>query len=98
MLIYLVPCAFKDGADCLHIAQIVGFFARRFEDSRFIAQLGTRCKCAETVEADVSLADVMVAIAVAAERHFRVVEVEHVHAIETDLLRRFAQKVIDAAL
>jgi hypothetical protein len=81
-----VACAFKDGAHRLHISQIVGLFAGRFQYCGLVAQFGTRRESPKPIKPDVSFTDVVVTIAVSAERHFRVVEVEHMDAVESDLL------------
>src|SRR5438552_2147827 len=67
---YFMACALEYRADRLDVANIVGFFSRRFQNGGFVAQFGPSCQRAETVETDVAFADVMMAVAVSAQRHF----------------------------
>src|SRR5438270_7023057 len=65
---YLVARALEYCADRFDIARVVGFPPRRFENRRFVAQLGARRQRAKPVEAYVAFADVMVAIPVSTHR------------------------------
>ena len=88
--------AFQDRLDRLHVADVVGFFAGRFQDRGLFAQLGVREQRAKAFEADVAFADVPVAVAMTAERNLGVVEMEHRDALEPDLAMRELEEAVDA--
>src|ERR1700678_1436182 len=82
--------------DGLHVTHVVGVAAGRFEYRRFIAKFWVRDQRAETVETDLSVADMPMSIASGAEFDLCIVEVEHQNASHADLALRPVDEPVDA--
>jgi len=80
------------------LRRLVGFFAGRFENRGLRSELRPRGERAESLKADVSFADMVMTVAIPAERHLRVVKMKEVNTIEPDRLGGLIDEVVHAAL
>src|ERR1700736_1442673 len=80
------------------VAKVVVLFTRRLEDRDLPLDSGMRDDGAEPFDPDPALADVPVAVAVAAQLDLRVVEVEHHDPVEPELALDELEEALDVVL